>query len=127
MYATHRTTPRFNLNIPVKIRRFDQMDSIEHTVVSSNVSAGGVYFLSDIHLEIDTPVRVCFKMPEQIFGKPIARWCCEGRVIHIHPSARSGNELGVGLSFQMYALLTAARLEVSGEQFRLRAWWPRPR
>jgi hypothetical protein len=121
MFANHRSTPRFNLKIPVRIRRLDEMGSTEYTVVSSNVSAGGVYFASELQLKVGTPVRVFFRIPEQLFGKPAARWCCEGRVIHTHSNGNPGNELGTGISFQMYTLLTPARLEATGERLPMRA------
>jgi PilZ domain len=121
MFSSSRTTPRFNLKIPIRIRRLDEMGSPEHTVVSSNVSAGGVYFASDLQLKLGTPVRVYFRIPEQIAGKHVPRWCCEGRVIHVHSSGRSGKELGIGISFQVYSLLTDARLEATGERLPMRA------
>ena len=116
MFSSSRTTPRFNLEIPIRIRRLDEMGSAEHTVVSSNVSAGGIYFTGGLQIALGTPVRVYFRLPEQIVGKCVPRWCCEGRVIHIHPSGRSGKDLGIGISFQMYSLLTDARLEATGER-----------
>ncbi len=106
MYASHRATPRFNINIPVRIRRLDQFSSIEYCVESSNLSAGGMYFSSDIQLELDTPVRAYLIMPEEIFGMPTLRWCCDSRVVHVHPSGTPTNASGVGLSFCTYAVLS---------------------
>lgn len=115
MYANHRTTPRFNLKIPIRIRRLDEMGSTEYTVLSSNVSAGGVYFAGELQFEPGMPVRMYFTVPEPIFGKPAARWCCEGRVIYTLLTGLQGNGLAAGISFQTHTLLTAARLE-SNEQ-----------
>jgi hypothetical protein len=105
MYASLRATPRFSINIPVRIRRLDEFNSVEYSVETSNLSAGGMYFSSDFQLELDTPVRAYLTMPEQIFGKPILRWCCESRVVHLHSSAAPRNMLGVGLSFYTYTVL----------------------
>jgi hypothetical protein len=121
MYSSSRTTPRFNLKIPIRIRRLDEMGSAEHTVMSSNVSAGGAFFSTDLQLALGTPVRVYFRLPDQIVGMSVPRWCCEGRVIHVHPCGRSRKELEVGISFQMYTLLTDARLEATGERLPMRA------
>jgi hypothetical protein len=120
MYSSSRATPRFNLKIPIRIRRLDEVGSAEHTVMSSNVSAGGVYFASDLQLKLGTPVRVYFRIPEQIAGKPVPRWCCEGRVTHVHSSGRLGKELGIGICFQLYSLLTPSRLEATGERLPIR-------
>jgi hypothetical protein len=116
MYTTDRTTPRFSLNIPVRVRRLDESGSIEYTVESSNLSEGGMYFSSDVPLELDTPVRAYLVMPEQIFGKPIVRWCCDGRVVHVDPSDPPRSKLGVGIAFHTYAVLTAGRLESTDER-----------
>jgi hypothetical protein len=111
MYVNHRATPRFNLKIPIRIRRIDQLISTEYTVLSSNVSAGGVYFARELQFEAGMPVRMYFTVPEPIFGKPVARWCCEGRVIYTLSTDHHGNGLAGGISFQTHSLLTAARLE----------------
>jgi PilZ domain len=120
MYASDRATPRFNLNVPVRLRRLDEVGSIEHTVETSNLSEGGMYFSSDIQLEMDTPVRAYLEMPEQIFGKPTVRWCCDGRVVHLDPSGPPGTKLGVGIAFHTYAVLTAGRVQSSNEGGSLR-------
>jgi hypothetical protein len=127
VYSNLRMLPRFNLDIPMRIRDLDQLDSHEHAVICSNISAGGVYFLTTTQLKIDTRVRAYLRMPEQIFGKPVVRWCCEGRVIHVHRVPHAASKVGVGLSFQMYAGLMADRLEVTDRQVPVRSWWPRPR
>lgn len=126
MYSNLRMLPRFDLDIPMRIRDLDHLHSHEHAVICSNISAGGAYFVSTIQLEMDTRVRVYLIMPEQIFGKPVVRWCCEGRVIHVHLLPHAANKLGVGLSFQMYAGLMADRLETNDKQVAVRSWWPRP-
>lgn len=120
MYTSDRSTPRFNLNVPVRLRRLDESGSIEYTVETSNLSEGGMYFSSDIQLELDTPVRAYLVMPEQIFGKPIVRWCCDGRVVRVEPSGPPGTTLGVGIAFHTYAVLTAGRLESTSESRSLR-------
>jgi PilZ domain len=100
MYPRHRVTERFHINIPVRIRRLDELDSVEYTVESFNLSAGGMCFSSDIELELNTPVRAYLMMPEQILGKPAVRCCCDGRVVHRNLTGPPGNRLGVGLSFR---------------------------
>jgi hypothetical protein len=129
MYANHRTTPRFNLKIPIRIRRIDQSGSTEHTVLSSNVSAGGVYFASELHFEPGIPVRMYFTVPEPIFGKPAARWCCEGRVIYTLLTGHHGNGLAGGISFQTHTLVTAPRLEsIEQPHNGISEWrWPPPK
>jgi hypothetical protein len=111
MFANRRTTPRFNLNIPIRIRRIDQLGSIERTVLSSNVSAGGACFASELQLEQGIPVRMYFTVPTPIFGEPAARWCCEGRVVYTFFIDRQAYWRAAGISFQAHTLLSSARLE----------------
>jgi PilZ domain len=73
MHSCGRTTPRFNLNVSVRVRRLDESGSTEYTVETSNLSGGGIYFSSDVQVELDNSVRAYLLMPEQIFGKPIVR------------------------------------------------------
>jgi hypothetical protein len=120
MYTSDRTTPRFNLNVSVRLRRLDESGSTEYTVETSNPSEGGMYFSSDIQLEMDTPVRAYLEMPEQIFGKPVVRWCCDGRVVRLDPSDPPGSRLGVGIAFHTYAVLTAGRLNSTADGRSLR-------
>jgi hypothetical protein len=79
-----------------------------------------MYFASDIQLEMDTPVRACLEMPEQIFGKPTVRWCCDGRVVHLDPLGPLDSRLAVGTAFHTYAVLTAGRPESTDARRSLR-------
>jgi len=108
MFENHRTTPRFNLRIPIRIRRIDQPGSPEFTVLTSNVSAGGAYFASERHFQPGTPVRMYFTVPETVFGLPAARWRCEGRVVYTLFTDLQGYELAAGVSFQTHTLLNVA-------------------
>jgi hypothetical protein len=120
MFKQDRTTPRFDLNIPVRVRRLDECGSTEYTVETSNLSEGGMYFSSDIQLEMDTPVRAYLVMPEQIFGTPLVRWCCDGRVVRLDPSDPPGSRLGVGIAFHTYAVLSAGKQESIDERRSVR-------
>jgi hypothetical protein len=110
MYACQRTEPRYNLAVPVRLRRLDEISSTEYGIASSNLSVGGMYFCSNVQLEVNTPVRAYLVIPEQIFGKPVLRWRCDGRVVHVSLSGPPGNRLGVGISFHTYTVLTGGRL-----------------
>jgi hypothetical protein len=99
MYASERANPRFNVKIPTRVRSLDQMDSTEHSVLASNVSAGGIFFWVGVHLKIGTEVRLFLIMPVEVFGKPVVRWCCDGRIVHTHLNGSPEASLGVGVSF----------------------------
>jgi hypothetical protein len=120
MYACERATPRFNFNVPARVRRLDEIGSTEHDVITSDLSVGGMYFCGDIQLEVNTPVRAFLVMPEQIFGKPILRWRCEGRVVHVRLGGPPENGLGIGISFHTYAVLIGGRLTSIDQRRSLR-------
>jgi hypothetical protein len=103
MNTNRRNSPRFSLKIPVRLQRLDLLDAMERTVVSSNVSEGGIHFSSTLPLEVGTPLRLFLNMPIQISGKPFSRRCYEGRVIHVNQNGQlsneHGNEHGIGVAF----------------------------
>jgi hypothetical protein len=120
MYTCQRTEPRFNLAVPVRLRRLDEIGSTEYGVASSNLSVGGMYFSSNVQLEVNAPVRAYLVLPEEIFGKPILRWRCEGRVVHVALSGPPGNRLGVGIWFHTYTMLSGGRLASIDEHRSMR-------
>jgi len=123
MYAYERANPRFNLKVPIRVRDLDQMGSTEYSLTASNVSAGGIFFWVAAHLKVRTKVRLFLIMPIEIFGNPVVRWCCDGRVVHTRLNGLSKNTLGVGVSFHKSTALTGERSESIGELSELRTWW----
>jgi hypothetical protein len=115
MYANDGASPRFDIKVPVRIRGLDAFGSVEHKAQTSNLSAGGIYFSSDIQLELGTPVRAYLRMPAQIFGKPIVTWCCDGRVVQLNLIDQLGKRLGVGISFYAYACLSFRKGRRTGD------------
>jgi len=107
MNTNCRNTRRFNLTIPVKLQRLDLLDPTEHTMVSSNVSEGGIFVRGEVPLEVGTPVRVFLNMPRQISGKPSAMRCYEGRVAHAHETGHRRNQCGIGVAFRFYEVLAS--------------------
>jgi hypothetical protein len=97
--ANERANPRLDLKIPIRVRNLDQEDSVEHALMASNVSAGGIFFRTAGHLKMGTLVRIFLIMPVEIFGKPVLRWGCSGRVVHTHQYDLSETNLGGGVSF----------------------------
>ena len=123
MCTRDRTTPRFNLSIPVRVRWLSNNRTIEYSVETSNLSLGGMYFSSELRLELDTPVRAYFQMPEQIFGKYLGRWCCDGSVVHLAPNRALGKRPGVGISFRTYAVLAGSRVAPIHERRSWSLWY----
>jgi hypothetical protein len=125
MYACERAMPRFSFNVPARVRRLDQIGSTEYCVITSNLSVGGMCFSSEVELPVHTPVRAFLMMPGQIFGEPLLRWRCDGRVVHVTLSGPPGNRLGIGVTFHTYSVLNGARPEPMDQRGSLRLVAPR--
>jgi hypothetical protein len=100
-----RQTPRFELRIPLSIRPLDAAEAPARIVRTSNISATGLYFISNLPLEVGTPVEMFLQVPEEVLGTSPRNWCCKGRVVWIDGSDRSHATQGVGVEFQYYEVL----------------------
>lgn len=99
-----RYTERLNLRIPLRVSVLDST-TLEQRIESVNVSAGGIYFQTDLPLLKSTPVRLLFRLPEQITRKPPTDWVCMGHVVHIRPDSSGSGLLGVGAQFDCYEVV----------------------
>jgi hypothetical protein len=97
-----RYTPRLKLSIPMKIRNPGSAEEPARLVESSNISARGVSFLSDLPLRVGMPVQVTLTMPEEVAGKPSPEWCCQGRVVHIDSADSPQEKPRIGVELQYY-------------------------
>jgi hypothetical protein len=99
-----RRTERLNLKIQLRVSVLNST-APEQSIESLNVSAGGIYFATNLPLLKGTPVRLLFRLPEQITRKPPADWVCMGHVVHTEPVS-SGNGLQrVGVQFDCYEVV----------------------
>ena len=97
-----RYTPRLKLRIPIKIRNLNSAEEPVRIVESSNVSARGVSFLSDLPLEVGMPVQFTLTMPLAVAGRTLPEWCCRGRVVHIDSAESPCGKPRVGVEIQYY-------------------------
>lgn len=100
-----RYTPRLKLKIPIRIRPLDCAEASPRVVESTDISARGFYFTTDIPFEVGTPVQVTLRMPEEIAGRPLPEWRCQGRVVHVDPDAAVPGTSHVGVEIQYYEVL----------------------
>jgi hypothetical protein len=114
MNIKRRNTLRFNLRIPVRLQRLDLLDSMEHTIVSSNISEGGVYFETEVPLKVGTPVRIFLNMPMWVSGRTSARRCYEGIVMHTDRNREPGKVRGIGVAFHFYSVMAVPRFDPIG-------------
>jgi hypothetical protein len=97
-----RLRQRFDMRVQVKIRNLDSLDLTEQLVESSNISARGVYFSTDLPLHIGARVEMFLTMPVQIAGKDSRLRRCTGRVVRMQPRSAVQAKAGNGVEIHDY-------------------------
>jgi hypothetical protein len=108
-----RFRQRFDMRVQVKIRNLDSPDLSEQQVESSNISARGVFFSTDLPLDIGARVEMFLTMPVEIAGKDSRLWRCTGRVVRMQPRSPSQAKAGNGVEIHYYEVLDRARAAVA--------------
>ena len=112
-----RRTERLDLKIQLRVSVLKSTVP-EQRIESLNVSAGGVYFPTNLPLLKGTPVRLLFRLPEQITRKPPTDWVCMGHVVHAEPVGFGNGLLGVGVQFDCYEVAPTAESLASQNKSR---------
>jgi c-di-GMP-binding flagellar brake protein YcgR len=99
-----RRTERLNLGIPLSVS-VQNSTSPQQRTESLNVSAGGMYFATNLPLRPGTGVQLLFKMPEEITHMPASDWICMGHVVHVRPVSTPSGWLRVGVQFDCYEVV----------------------
>jgi hypothetical protein len=101
----HRQSARFDLNVPFWIQLPNSPETPAQLVEASNISATGLYFVTDLVLQVGTAVDISLLMPEVVVGKQLREWCCRGRVARVAPGELPDGKPGIGVEFQYYEVL----------------------
>lgn len=107
-----RRTERHSLGIRLSVSALNST-APEQTTESLNVSAGGMYFVTNLPLRRGAGVQLHFKMPEQITHMPASDWVCMGHVVHTKPVSAPNGRLGVGVQFDCYEVVPTAESQAS--------------
>jgi Tfp pilus assembly protein PilZ len=107
-----RRKERFNLGIRIRVSVLNST-APEQRTESLNVSAGGMYFATNLPLRRGTGVKLLFKMPEEITRRPASDWVCTGHVVHVKPVNAANGWLAVGVQFDFYEVVPTAESLVS--------------
>ncbi len=85
-----RTGKRFPVELPIKIHK--ESEGGEHSGVTGNLSAAGVYIRADASLEVGSNVEFEIALPPEVTGaKENVVIQCRGRVVRTdEPAAGSG-------------------------------------
>src|SRR5580658_5667482 len=98
-----RTGKRFPLELPIKIHRSEEGG--QHSGVTGNLSAAGVYIRADAALEVGTNVEFEISLPPEVTGaKENVIVQCRGRVVRTDepPSDKAGDNRGVACVIDSY-------------------------
>src|SRR5260370_34937065 len=114
-----RRTERLNVAIPLSVSVLNST-APGHGTESVNVSAGGMYFATNLPLSRGAGVQLLFKMPEEISGMPARDWVCMGQVVHARPITARNGGLGGGVQLDCNEVVrTAKPLAVSSHSLIL--------
>ena len=88
-----RTGKRFPVELPIKIHRTDERG--EHSGVTGNLSAAGVYIRADAAMEVGSTVEFEIALPPEVTGaKDDVIIQCHGRVGRTDDPASGGSPTG---------------------------------
>jgi len=103
-----RLTPRYNLKIPLRVQPIGVPSTPIRLAESSDVSARGIYFASDLPFQVGTALQIVFRMPEEVTGETPREWNCRGRVVRADADADSRGKTGIGVEIQSYKVSKAS-------------------
>jgi hypothetical protein len=92
------------MSIPIRIRMLESPVRAIQQALSRDISSRGVFFSSDVPLNVGARVEVSLEMPEQVVGNPVRQWRCNGRVVRTEEATAEG-KIGVGVEFLYYEIL----------------------
>jgi hypothetical protein len=97
-----RTGKRFPLELPIKIHRAEE--NADHSGVTGNLSAAGVYIRADASLEVGSNVEFEIALPPEMTGADedvVIQ--CRGRVVRTdEPASKSTEARGVACVIDSY-------------------------
>jgi hypothetical protein len=103
-----RIDTRMNIRVPLRFRILNSPDSAEQAAESENVSQRGIYFATDVPLNVGTPVEVSLKMPRELGVQAPSDVKCVARVVHIEPDSFADGKAGIGLHIERYEAKASA-------------------
>jgi PilZ domain-containing protein len=96
-----RRSKRFQMELPVTVKA---QDGTERKCVTKDLSAGGVFFYSDLEIAQDSPIQLVMILPPEITGEERQRVCCHGRVVRAVGDS-AGGQRGVGVKVERLEFL----------------------
>jgi hypothetical protein len=101
--SQRRFTPRLNLKVPLRFLPGGTPGKPEHTGESVNLSAQGVFFITDRPPQVRELIYVSFSMPQEITGRPPTEYQYVASVAHRRLINPEEGKYGVGVKLLCYA------------------------
>src|ERR1700730_10076391 len=102
--SERRFTARFSQRSPVHFRQADLPGKPYLTGETVNISAQGIYFVTDSRPLAGSLIQLVVAMPQEITGKQSAEYCFTGRVVRVQQIRAMGGKWGVAVQFYYHVL-----------------------
>ena len=91
--SERRIDTRVNVSVPLRFRSLNNPGSTEQTAQTENISQRAQYVLSNVPLNIGTPVEVSLRMPQELAGQEATDVQCVARVVHVRSGSGPGGHV----------------------------------
>jgi hypothetical protein len=95
--SEHRIAPRFKLHAPMFFHRVETSSEEEHKANTINISIHGIYFATEIFLQVGESVEILLGMPARVMGARVGIRRFLGRVTHIESMDAVPGISGIGV------------------------------
>jgi Tfp pilus assembly protein PilZ len=110
--SDRRLAPRHRIQTRLRVRVSGSKHE-ERRAKSENLSRGGVFFATDLELEMGAKVELLLKMPQEITGVEASEWLCTGHVVRLERIKSPRGAMGVGVKFDCYEVSQAVQMDRS--------------
>jgi hypothetical protein len=108
--SDNRITPRFSLHAPMSFHRTGTLSEDEYKASTINISIHGVYFATEVFLQVGESVEVLLGMPKRVMGVRVGIRRFLGKVTHIESMDTLPGLSGVGVHLLYFERVIRARL-----------------
>jgi hypothetical protein len=102
--SERRFAVRFRHTSPLRFKPADVSGKPHLTGETVNISAQGVYFVTDSPPLAGALLQLVVVMPQEITGKPPAEYCFTGKVVRVQPIRSAQGRWGVAVQFYHHVL-----------------------
>jgi hypothetical protein len=102
--GSKRLTPRFNLRVVIHIRLAGGPQKADLIGETRNVSAQGIYFVTDSRLTVGALIEMPIAMPREVTGKPATEFYYTGKVVRVESVGSGEWQWGIGVMLYCHSV-----------------------